>query len=334
MHTRIPLLAAALLTLTGTSSALAQFVTPVPAKPTPIPDYTPPAPPPPAAPTPPPPPAEPDLPPPDLITRDAEGKFVPLALPFEEAAVTAVLPAIKSDEQRERISKIMEDRRARAEQAVARNAAAAIEVRQSMAGLDSVSGAPNITAIQAKIRPMLVSPHLIDTLMAQGGLPPKEVGRARKAVEAYRKALNDDVKTAAGNDPTKMIEPLMKANLRLNWVEPSRALGDILDRLSGRWSDVRSTLGITDDQAKKIADAEKALAAASGTDAKSAALTTILGHLSGQQASTALKSVAREPADPPVDEPKKGDENGNPAANPGVGPGAGSPAKPVKPTGK
>lgn len=308
---------------------MAQVVPAVPAKPTPIPEWTPPAPAPAAAPTPPPPPAEPDLPAPDLVKRDAEGKFVALTEPLDEAAVMAIVPTVKSEESREKISKAVEDRRARSEQAVARNAAAALDVRKQMAGLDAVSGNANINGINTQIRTMLISPNLIDTLMASGGLTPKEVGRARKAVEAYRKALNNDAKDAVGGDATKMIEPLMKANLKLNWVEPSRTLEGLLERLSGRWADVRGTLGLTDEQSKKIAPLEKALAGAATPSAKADALAGVLGELSGQQASVALKSVAREPAEPPAPpEEKKGEEHGGAGANPtGLGAPAGkSPA--------
>jgi len=308
---------------------MAQVVPAVPAKPTPIPEWTPPAPAPAAAPTPPPPPAEPELPPPDLVKRDAEGKFVPLTEPLDEAAVMAIVPTVKSEESREKISKAVEDRRARSEQAVARNASAALDVRKQMAGLDAVSGNANINGINTQIRTMLISPNLIDTLMASGGLTPKEVGRARKAVEAYRKALNNDAKDAVGGDATKMIEPLMKANLKLNWVEPSRTLEGLLERLSGRWADVRGTLGLTDEQSKKIAPLEKAVASAATPSAKADALASVLGELSGQQASAALKSVAREPAEPPAPpEEKKGEEHGAGGANPtGLGaPGGKSPA--------
>lgn len=323
---------------------MAQVVPAVPAKPTPIPEWTPPAPAPAAAPTPPPPPAEPDLPPPDLVKRDSAGKFVPLAEPLDEAAVMALVPTVKSEEAREKISKAVEDRRARSEQAVARNAAAALEVRKQMAGLDAVSGNANINGINTQIRAMLISPNLIDTLMTSGGLTPKEVGRARKAVEAYRKALNNDAKEAVGGDATKMIEPLMKANLRLNWVEPSRTLEGLLERLSGRWAEVRGTLGLTDEQSKKIAALEKALAGAGTPAAKADALAAVLGELSGQQASVALKSVAREPAEPPAPEEKKGEEHGggNPTGGgaaatktPGAGAGgggAGSGKKPMPPS--
>ncbi len=305
------------------ASAQAQLVSPVPPAPAPTPEYTPPAPPPPppqAQPEKPAPPAEPDLPPPELVARDGEGKLVLPTAPLDELAVKAIVDGSPRDESKTKGAQAIEDRRARMEQAVAKNALTAVQVRAKMNELDKVSGVKDVGAINTQIRALLVTPGVIDALQASSGFTPKELARARKAVENFRKAFNADLKAQAGDDPMKLIEPTMKGNLKLNWVEPSRVLEDLLGRLAPRWSDVRGTLGLTGEQTSAIAAGEADLAKAAAID-KADAMARVLSGLTASQATSAMLAVAR-PAPP--------DAPGAPAApTPPAKPGVKTPPSPA-----
>ncbi|MGD9688150.1 MAG: hypothetical protein AB7K52_05765 [Phycisphaerales bacterium] len=287
-----------LMVLSMAAGASGQLVTPVPPAAAPLPEYTPPAPPPPpptstaAAPAAPAAPAEPDLPPIDVVQRTTEGKVTLLAIPGEEAVVSAIIGHLTDDETKNKLRALIADRLAASEQAIARNAQVALESRAKLAMLDSISDTRAISGINADLRPAVVTPSLIDMAQQMRLLTPKQVKVARDAAKAYREAFTNEAREAAGGDPIKMIEPAMKVNVRINAVEPMRALDELLDRLSTRWTDVRGGIGLTDAQASEIAAAERALSSAGTPAAKRDALAGVLKLLSSQQQSAALMTIA------------------------------------------
>lgn len=269
----------------------AQIVSPVPAKPEPTREFTPPEPapaPPPAAapetaqPAQPAPEPEPEIPAIDLVKKDAAGKIIPLTAPAEEVAVEEVLKHLKG-EAADKLRKLIEDRRAAAENAVARNATAALNARSQLAGLEEIKGMRELSSVNTEMLPAKVKPELIDMAQQLRVMTPKQIKIARDALKAYR-----DAYTKSSSD----VEPMIRLNVRFNAIEPMRALDDLLVRLADKWSDVRGGIGLTDDQTRAIAAAEKAFGSAPAGKAKSDALAAILKQLSSQQASTALLMVA------------------------------------------
>ncbi len=282
------------------SASLGQIVSPVPASAPPkVPDYQPPAPPPP-------PPAaaqpqpkaepEPDLPPIDLVKRDADGKVLPLPVPIAEAVIEAIMPDVKSEETKEKLRKLVEDRRAAVENAVAKNVKVMLDAREKVNKLDSITGYEELSNINTEMQPVFVNPQLLDMATAAKLLTRKESDRAKKAETEYRRA--------ATRLPEANVDAIIRANVRLSVMEPMRAMDDLLGRAVERWSEVRGQIGLTDGQNAAVSAAEKRLRDASSPSARIDAMADLLKGLSEQQQNAALAAVAKPmPADLPVAPP-------------------------------
>ncbi|MGQ0627445.1 MAG: hypothetical protein ACT4PL_05010, partial [Phycisphaerales bacterium] len=274
--------------------AAAQFVPPVPPPPAETPVYTPPAKtetpatPPPAPPA----PTEPDLPAITLVERDSAGKVVPLGRPTDEAALMKLMDLL-SPEAQEKCRKIMADRAAKCEQQLAANAALAVDVYARVGQLSTLQEFKALQEFGERVRPIMVSPGLLQNLQAGGALTFKQFQAADKATKEYTKSLSKDVRESVGEGNVNgLVVENSRNAIRNNTLEPVRAMDTLLGKAAGQWETIKAGFQFAPESASAIAQGERALAAASGDKPRAQAMNTLLQALSDEQKSAVLSAVA------------------------------------------
>lgn len=220
------LIAAALL-LALPIAAAAQIVPPAPPPSEKTPPYEAPAP---ALPPPTPAPVhaappEPEAPLPSLVKADDKGKFVPLEIGVEEAAILA----FAFDEQtRANIDKAIAEHHTEMDRRVIENIGLVLSVRKSGETIAGVDDLHQVATLATSLRPIRPA-SLLDRLMTANAITARHRARADLVIKAYNDAATAAVTKEAGED----FKLLISLSYRRSFHELSGEAVRSLDRLIG-----------------------------------------------------------------------------------------------------
>ncbi|HYE02511.1 MAG TPA: hypothetical protein VD963_04675 [Phycisphaerales bacterium] len=240
---------AALLVLLGlmlvpTAAVSAQMIGPIPPATPPTPAYQPPAPPTPMAPPPRPAP-EPEGPLPSIVSRDQAGALIPISTSPEEAAVLALdLP----EEARPKVRSGIEAHHREMERRVIENLALALETRRQLATLAEISDFNRFEQITRSLAPIRAA-GLLDRLVREQAISPRQRRRVEAVVDEYRQAVNDDITREVGEGNVQELLPVAGRRMVQELAaEGMRALDRVLGRAAERGPALLDGLDLSDEQ--------------------------------------------------------------------------------------
>jgi len=250
MRSGLSHLAASILgTLTLGGIATAQMVIPAPVAPTPMPEYTPP-PPPPAAPAPPPP--APPMQAPDIVKRDASGNMAAPAEPPEFIAIRALSVA---PDRKAAHETFLTARAVEAERTVAGSALKALELRQRMASIDTLT-INDLTVYQPLFKATSPAQRPMDAIQASDKFTPAEIDAIRNASQTYSSSMGEEIKKLSAGDISKTMSLAAQRQIAQQAVEPLAALNRMLDDAVKNWDKAATMLAASPD-AEKLSAAMK-----------------------------------------------------------------------------